>query len=258
MSEGRHWLIYIDNIKIDAFKSLGFKYLGYSLMNSPNSPEDLGNDETKSSNAKKQGNRASNWVFNIHFGPDKEYKEWKEFKEYIKKKREHFKLYRFAEEYGKSGETPHVQGAVIMKERKRMTEMKKILGTKIVRLEVMKGDWEDQEYCGKEGYDLLTNDRKIRKISKDMLWEWQLECVSWFEEYCDIFDRKVHWIRGDCQGKSMVCKYLIDNEESIVVEGKNTDILYGIAEYVKCHLNSPKIVIVDIPKVNCGAEVIKH
>ena len=206
----------------------------------------LGNTEPKPSNPAKC------WVFTLHLktisGCFNTIEEWYEQIDIHK-----FKKYRFAMEYGDSGLKPHIQGGFILKEKKRLEQVKKILKDNTVHLEIMRGSWQDQEYCGKEGHQLYTNDRKVRLINKDMLWEWQLELINWFGEYCDMFDRTIYWIKGDCQGKSMVCKYLIDNEDAIVVEGKNSDILYGVSEYVKAIGNSPKVVIVDIPKVNQGA-----
>lgn len=205
-------------------------------------------------NTGPKSNPAKCWIFTLHLKTDKgRWNSITSWWEQIQKKRSIFKMYRFAMEYGESGLKPHIQGAFILHKKLRMGQLKNILLDDTIHLEIMKGTWGDQEYCGKEGHELYTNDRKVQLISKDILWDWQLEVISWFENYCDMFDRKVHWIKGDCQGKSMVCKYLIDNEDSIVVEGKNNDILYGISEYVKQHGNSPKIVIVDIPKCNQGA-----
>ena len=131
--------------------------------NSSNSPRDLGNTDTKST---KQGNAYKEWVATLHIGDNKKFKTIEEWNATINKDR--IKLYRFALEMGKSGATPHIQIAMIMKEKQRLTAMKKLLNDDTVHLERMRGTWEQQEYCGKEGLTLITNDRRTKKITYEL------------------------------------------------------------------------------------------
>lgn len=59
-------------------------------------------------------------------------------------------------EVGEEG-TPHIQGAVYFKSQKTLTAVKKSLPR--AHLAVMRGQWEDQKYCEKEG-NLLRKEGK--------------------------------------------------------------------------------------------------
>lgn len=161
----------------------------------------------------------------------------------------------FGKEIGKCG-TPHIQGAFKLKKKMRQGSIYKLFGCEFY-LDKMKGRWNDQIYCAKEGEFIC--DKPIRRkptlISYDMLRPSQKKIADKFKDYEDaLFGRKIYWFweSNGNWGKSILCKYLVDFEDAFIVQGKNSDILFGIAEYVKNNGNSPKIVVLDVPRCNCG------
>lgn len=50
--------------------------------------------------------------------------------------------------------TPHIQGAIVFKRPQRLNAVKLALGGK-AHLEVMRGKWADQDYCMKEGREMV-------------------------------------------------------------------------------------------------------
>jgi hypothetical protein len=86
-----------------------------------------------------------------------------------------------------------------------------------------------------------------------MLREDQRRITDLFVEDEDpLFGRRVFWFweKNGCWGKSIVCKYMIDNMGAFVVQGKNNDILHGITMYIEKFGQCPRVVIFDIPRVN--------
>lgn len=164
--------------------------------------------------------------------------------------------YIFGKEVGDQG-TPHIQGAFKLKKKMRQGAIYNLFGTKFF-LDKMKGRWSDNlYYCSKSG-DFIC-DKPIRPKPKlmtyDILRPNQRLIADKFKDYEDpLFGRKVYWYWEEKGGwgKSVLCKYLVDCEDAFIVQGKNSDILYGFSEYVKKHGNSPKIVVYDVPRVNQG------
>ena len=104
-----------------------------------------------------------------------------------------FSKFVFSEEMGKSGNTPHIQGAFILKKRKRMSELKKVFGNK-VHLEAMRGTWKEAyEYCMKENGKKWTSEEHIWKRDYEGLWDKQKAIVNLFEADCGFEDRKIYW-----------------------------------------------------------------
>lgn len=161
--------------------------------------------------------------------------------------------YIFGKEVGAQG-TPHIQGAFKLKKKMRQGSIYKLFNCEFF-LDKMKGRWNDQVYCAKDGNFIC--DKPIRKkpsiITYDMLRQNQKDIADKFKDYENpIFGRKIYWYwESDGNwGKSILCKYLVDCEDAFIVQGKNNDILFGIAEYVKANGNSPKIVVLDVPRCN--------
>ena len=63
-------------------------------------------------------------------------------------------------EVGKKG-TPHIQGAITFKNCHRKNAVRKMLGNR-AHVEKMRGKWEDQQYCQKDG-DIIRVENNTRK-----------------------------------------------------------------------------------------------
>jgi hypothetical protein len=196
-----------------------------------------------------------------------------EFREHFESIKHLFKHYVFGWELGKSGETPHIQGCFKMKRKKggangyTFTGIKKLFSKKIHIENRKKPMLANLRYCKKEGLDILTNldeeDNKIKEINENWelldktpyedLWDYQKQLVDLFKNKCPYRDRTIHWVKGDCAGKSTLCEHLIDYQDALIVGGKDADILYGVANWIKNRgPNGLKILVVDIPKINSG------
>lgn len=165
------------------------------------------------------------------------------------------KKYIFGKEVGSEG-TPHIQGAFCLHKKTRQDTIWKLFGCKFF-LDKMRGRWNDQKYCGKDG-DFISNVRlpvALRKVDVNILRPDQRQVANLFTDREDpIFGRNVYWFwepKGGW-GKSILCKYMIDHMEAFVCEGANNDILCGISKYIEEHGECPPIIIFDIPRVNEG------
>jgi len=70
-------------------------------------------------------------------------------------------------EKGKEG-TPHVQGAVVFKNTKRVGGVCKLLGGR-AWVAKMRGTWADQEYCTKDNEVIIVADYTIQGMKTDLL-----------------------------------------------------------------------------------------
>lgn len=165
--------------------------------------------------------------------------------------------YIFAEEHGNSGKTRHIEGGFITREdRKRRTAIQALFCFSDCQ-KSKKSNWGALfKYCIKEGNKIISSERipkPLVKMTSDKLLSKQKEIVKLFEEAEDpLFGRKVYWFWESTGGwgKSILCKYMIDQMGAFVVQGKNNDILYGITKYIEDNEECPPIVIFDIPRVN--------
>lgn len=175
----------------------------------------------------------------------------------------------FQSEVSESG-TEHLQGWVEFKSKKRPLEVFKL---KRIHWEKMKGTVKQNiEYCSKseklnDGFVKGMHDGKIRftigcrfkyKGPDIVLTDWEKDVVEILKkeikpdtpEY-----RNIYWIwepEGG-RGKSTFAKWIWHNMDGVVVtDGKAGDMKHGIAQYVTENDDTPKIVLVDIPRVNEG------
>lgn len=92
-------------------------------------------------------------------------------------------------------------------------------------------------------------------MTKDLLRPEQLAMTEWFSEYEDpLFGRKVYWFwePDGNWGKSVTCKYMIDQMDAMVVQGANKDILCGVTKWIEDKGCAPPIIIFDVPRVAKG------
>lgn len=176
------------------------------------------------------------------------------------------KSYAFAEEYGEGeGNLPHIQGAFILRTKKRWETIKKLLGDKTIHIEKMRAKkvLEALHYCFKEGNTILTNIDHPYKVTIE-LYDWQKRILRILDK--DPDDRTIHWIwepKG-CTGKTVFQKYLYTTREDIIsLSGKAADMKHAICLYKETNLRLPKIVLINIPRSNldfvsyAGIEQIK-
>jgi len=92
--------------------------------------------------------------------------------------------------------------------------------------------------------------RPLQKVTYDMLRQWQKRIADDYKEPAGQFDRKINWYwegTGNI-GKSVLCKYFIDQRGAIMIAGKGVDILYAIKAYVDTNGEGPEIIIMDIAR----------
>lgn len=169
--------------------------------------------------------------------------------------------YLFQEEIGEQG-TPHLQGTLKLKKRKRMTEMKKLHLS--VHWEITKSVSKSIEYSSKQatrnGKQFTYNIDIPDDIDVEEPYGWQLEIMNIIKEKPD--KRSIYWFynRLGNIGKSTLAKYLVVKHEALILSGKSNDMFHMLSEAKK----KRKIIIIDVPRsskdyINYGAiEQIKN
>lgn len=119
---------------------------------------------------------------------------------------------------------------------------------------------QNEGYCSKDKkfikWGIFENDYKM---SRSDLRSDQLVIADMFKEDEDPkFGRKIYWFWEETGGwgKSALATYMIDNMGATEVSGAKKDILFGVQKLVEAG-KPPKIVIVDIPRVNNDAVSIQ-
>jgi len=161
-------------------------------------------------------------------------------------------------EVGEGG-TPHLQGYVEFSSKKRALSVGLPKG---IHWEKAKGSRaQNIAYCSKDGdyvHDGLSGvPEPIAKMKFAMLRPAQRAISALFAHREDpLFGRLIYWFwepRG-MWGKSLTAMHLIDYRDAIVLGGKRSDILCGIASVKKETGRTPRVCIFDIPRA-CGSRV---
>ena len=166
--------------------------------------------------------------------------------------------YIFSEEHGKTGKTPHIEGYMVFDKKIDFNAIQKLFKFSDLQGSCKKNCQKAIEYCLKEGNRNVSKGlgdmpKPIVKMTYDKLKVWQREIANLFVEDEDpLFGRKVYWFweKNGNIGKSILCKYMIDQMGAFVVQGKNNDILCGISGYIEKFDHCPRMVVFDIPRVN--------
>lgn len=219
-----------------------------SVPNVPNVPEG-GNTSTPSVTSKKAVSPAKKWCFTIN-----NYTE------------EHAKMLRssdcsivpkimFQSEIGEEG-TPHLQGWLEFSTKKRPFSVFKC---NQIHWEKMKGTIKENiDYCGKT--DTYTGEVRFSRGAdfpyhgpQIVLRDWQLPVVQLLQGPAQ--ERPIYWIwseKGN-MGKTTFAKWIFHHiPNTIVTGGKANDMKNGVQTYITTNHVWPKVVIVDIPRVNKG------
>lgn len=162
----------------------------------------------------------------------------------------------FQSEVGENG-TPHLQGWVEFKTKKRPKSIFKDCDK--IHWEKMKGSIQNNiDYCSKT--DTYTGEIRFCRGCcfpyqgpQITLYDWQKKVVDILKG--DPHDRHVYWVwsaEGN-MGKTTFAKWIFHNiEGTIVTGGKANDMKNGVMNFINTNNVFPKVVIVDIPRVNRG------
>ncbi len=219
-------------------------------------------------NTSPQISQSKYWCFTYHKG-SLEYLET-QFKD---KFSEHIKFYIFAQEFGKSGDTPHLQGYIESHEVLRPSEFKL---DKKIHWEKRRGDRHDNVvYIHKvEGLNPIeinynkkistssvpivsailkdfesNRDRHlIKTLDEANLYNWENDILSIVGE--EPHPRKIYWYWSEAgnTGKSTFTKYLAVKYKAIVVSGNASDMKFAVLEYKKKNKKYPEIIVCDVAR----------
>lgn len=120
-----------------------------------------------------------------------------------------FEKYIFAEEWGKSGKTHHIQGAFICKTKQYATKLEKLFTNGVTLRKLKNWSWAFN-YCQKEPYRKWTSE-KIRKplqlLDETKLYDYQEMILKIIAKEPD--DRTITWCIGDYGiGKTKLLKLI--------------------------------------------------
>lgn len=208
----------------------------------------LGNIQTSSfSSEDTKGFQANKWFFTYHI---KDNETFEIAFERLKPLTEFCDKYVWSEEYGKSNNTPHIQGAFILKNkiRYRAKTLQSNYFLNGVTLRKLKNWNAAFEYCIKENNKIYTNVKipePVKIISEDKLYKWQKKIIDYIQKEPD--DREILWICGKqgC-GKTQFIKYLVINFDAIILNGKPSDMKNGIIDYKSKNNDTPKLIVSNI------------
>ncbi len=162
--------------------------------------------------------------------------------------------YIFAEEYGKSSSTPHIQGAFILQKKQRADKIAKDCFKNGVTLRKLKSWDQAFHYCKKEGNNIVTNIKskpEKRFLRQDQLNAWELKIDSIISN-TEPDDRIIYWfysVEGNV-GKTTFCKFLHNKFDACIIGGKASDSFNCISKYIDGSVDkrAPELVICPIPK----------
>ena len=163
---------------------------------------------------------------------------------------------------------PHLQGYVEFKEKVRPIGL---VSNKIhwaVSKDKKNNYKKAIEYCHKiatrTGSVYSNFYEEIKTINKSSFYQWQNNIFEILMNNSD--DRHIHWLWEDIGnvGKTAFAKYMCVHHGAIILSGKGSDMKNGVLDYIKNNNRSPKIIIIDIPRVSTdyvsysGIEEIKN
>lgn len=204
-------------------------------------PEGLGNSNSKPT----QVSPSNGWCFTVNNYSNDEYSSIVQLLEL-----ENDKWYVIGKEIGEEG-TPHLQGYISLKDRKkkfRMTKYEKFCirdGVKCMRCFRAKGDkYSNLDYCSKEG-DVISNIVKPKPVKVYEDWSnypWALKMIDVIKGEPE--DRVIYWLWGkQGGGKTAFCKYCIMKFGAILINGTSGNMKNAIIEYQKNNGCLPTIIM---------------
>jgi len=190
-------------------------------------------DEIQTFTKEDNGYQSIKFFFTYHI---KEPESFEQAFERLSKLIDLCEKYIWGQEYGKSGKTPHIQGAFILKVKKRWNTLNQSYflnncwGTKLK-------NWSHAfQYCIKE-YNTIYSSEKIPKplkiISTDILYDWQKTIIKNLSQ--EPNDRDILWVAGDygC-GKTQFSKYLVYHKLAMgPLEGNKSHMLCVVSQHTE-------------------------
>ncbi len=163
--------------------------------------------------------------------------------------------YIFQEEIAPKTGTPHIQGYLMFKTKKRPLSVFKNL--KGAHFEKCRSVMWSIEYCQKgetrkPGTTPYARGIKTPYVIKiDKMTEWEESIINLLNEKPN--DRTINWFWEDqgCTGKTTFAKWIFINYDDVVVlSGKGSDMKNGIVMYEQKNHKLPRVVIINVPRCN--------
>lgn len=206
-----------------------------------------GDGNTESSPAKeKRASPRKRWCFTLN-----NYTE-DEIGSLVPQLKEHCEKYIFQEETGEGG-TDHLQGAIWFKQKKRLTQLKKINSR--IHWSVMRNEDASADYCqksetkkvGGRSWQMGFAKPLIDPLEGKTLYDFQQEIIEMIKGEPD--ERKVYWFWDDqgCKGKTSLAKHICMHYNAIYVQGKASDIKFGVMDILKKR-GEIDVVIMGLPR----------
>lgn len=144
--------------------------------------------------------------------------------------------YIWGEEYGKSGKTPHIQGAFILSHKMRWSTIEKHYFNNPCPYGKKLKNWNSAlKYCCKELNRIESNcklPKPIKVLDENILYPYQKDVIKYLKT--EPNDRDILWIYGTYSiGKTQLAKYLIHHKLAFgPLEGEKRHILSVVAENI--------------------------
>lgn len=151
-------------------------------------------------------------------------------------------------ETGSADETPHIQGYIKFKDKKRPFEIFKPICDWISWRKAKGTPEQNLSYISKENdpFFLLGFPKPVKTITPDYGWEKHILNIIATEPD----DRTIYWFwsRNGGTGKTSFCKYLSVHHSAIALSGKASDMRNGVIDYVKTNGHTPELILIPIPR----------
>lgn len=189
----------------------------------------------------KQPSAAKHWCFTLNNWTNDEYNDILKWMEETSSK------YVIGFEIGEKEKTPHLQGHIEFGKKKRFSEIQKFN----IRLRWSKARnvKASKIYCMKDD-DFVTNYKFPRKIKfPEFNKDWQVDIMNIIKEEPD--DRTIYWFWENVGGigKTTFVKYLVLEQDGILVPSKKSDAFHAIAKKVEAEIPID-LIIYDVPRTS--------
>lgn len=218
-----------------------------NFSNSADSAVEAGNTRTASKTEVKQVNPSVRWVFTLNNYTEEQYSSIKQMVIFKCKFAIIGKEHVGMEEYGL---TPHLQGYVEFKKKQRPIAVFGFISTGM-HWEKARAKRVKQNYCEKEGDVWKFPDAWKQEIAE--WWGWEKMIIEELNIQPD--NRTINWIweSTGVAGKTVFQKWVHQHFKGVMaLSGCAADMKNGIIEYEKTNDELPKIIFINLPRVQGG------